>query len=337
MKPYTTEKIIRKLLGSNQPSIVYKTRRDLLDEDIENSKMQNLREEIRNSHNCQSIISFIQKDGTIHTNPYTKWQGPHWTLYSLALLEYPEGDQKLLGIRDQIYNWLFEEKHLNFPRSVLYPDQIERFRRCASQEGNAIWYSIKLGLTDNRTDDLVKRLIKWQWPDGGWNCDKREEARKSSVMETLIPLRALNLHKKVTKNTALDLTIEKTSNLFLKRKLLWQLSSKGLIDERFLKIQYPVQFFDLLFVLEVMGEIGIIKDPRCQEALQLLMNKQLPDGGFPLEIKNAKTSNERITRGSFADWGPAGKTSSNEYVTVTALSILKKAGILSLSEDVYNN
>jgi hypothetical protein len=292
--------------------------------------MRGLKEEIRKSSNCQDLLSFIQKDGTIHTNPYTKWQGPHWTLYSLALLEYPEGDEKLFGIRDQVYNWLFEDKHLKFPRSVLYPDQTKRFRRCVSQEGNAIWYSIKLGLVEKRTDELVKRLIKWQWPDGGWNCDKREEARKSSVMETLIPLRALGLYKKVINKKFMDQTIEKAAELFLKRRLLWRLSRNELIDKRFLRINYPIQFFDTLYVLEVMSEIGIVNDPRCQDALQLLMSKQLPNGGFPLEVKNAKTSNERITRGSFADWGPAGKTRMNEFVTVNALTVLKNAGKLYL-------
>jgi hypothetical protein len=183
-----------------------------------------------------------------------------------------------------------------------------------------------LGITDKRTDEVVKRLIKWQWPDGGWNCDKREEAQKSSVMETLIPLRALGLYKKNTNKKYVDQGIEKAAELFLKRKLLWRLSSKEYINNRFLKINYPIQFFDTLYVLEVMSEIGNINDPRCQDALQMLMRKQLPNGGFPLEVKNAKTSNERITRGSFADWGPAGKLRMNEFVTVNSLTVLKRAG-----------
>ena len=52
-------------------------------------------------------------------------------------------------------------------------------------------------LADGRTDELVNRLLKWQWPDGGWNCDKRPEADSSSFMETLIPLRALALYASI--------------------------------------------------------------------------------------------------------------------------------------------
>jgi hypothetical protein len=44
-----------------------------------------------------------------------------------------------------------------------------------------------LGLCDDRTDELVSRLVTWQWPDGGWNCDKRSGALTSSFQETLLP------------------------------------------------------------------------------------------------------------------------------------------------------
>ena len=71
-----------------------------------------------------------------------------------------------------------------------------RVRRCASQEGNCIFYSLALGLADERTEELVARLIKWQWEDGGWNCDKRPEAAISSFNETLIPLRGLAWYAK---------------------------------------------------------------------------------------------------------------------------------------------
>jgi len=68
-----------------------------------------------------------------------------------------------------------------------------RVRRCASQEGYAVWCSLRLGFADSRTEELVSRLLRWQWADGGWNCDRHPEADTSSFMETLIPMRALAL------------------------------------------------------------------------------------------------------------------------------------------------
>jgi len=129
-------------------------------------------------YKARSLLAGRQSGGTIDTHPYRKWQGPHWTLYSLALLDYPPGDPQLLPLRDQVYDWLLDPAHLEFRQSLLIPGQEDRFRRCASQEGNAIWYSIQLGIDDERTRELARRLQSWQWPDGGWNCDKRPALRR---------------------------------------------------------------------------------------------------------------------------------------------------------------
>lgn len=101
--------------------------------------------------------------------PYAKWQGPHWALYCLAEIGYPPGDKSLLPMRSQFIKYLFEENHFKFPRTVIYPGQENKVRRCASQEANFIWYSLVLELDDEYTDKLVNRLLDWQWPDGGWN------------------------------------------------------------------------------------------------------------------------------------------------------------------------
>jgi hypothetical protein len=51
-----------------------------------------------------------------------------------------------------------------------------RWRRCACQKGGAVYSLLKLGLEDSRVEQLVQLLLKWQWPDGGWNCDKHTES-----------------------------------------------------------------------------------------------------------------------------------------------------------------
>ncbi len=50
----------------------------------------------------------------------------------------------------------------------------------------------------------------------------------------------------------------------------------------FLKLRYPCYWhYDILVGLKVMAEAGFLKDPRCREALDILVSKRLPDGGFP--------------------------------------------------------
>ena len=67
-------------------------------------------------------------------------------------------------------------------------------RRCASQEGNALAVACRLGLADDpRAELLARSLAGWQWPDGGWNCDRRASGRRSSFHESLPP--AWGLHE----------------------------------------------------------------------------------------------------------------------------------------------
>ena len=327
-------KILDQLIEADNPSIAYKARVLLRGEAPESTALRSLRGRIRASANAQRLLSHRQADGTIPTNPYQKWHGPHWTLYSLALLAYPPGDQSLAPLRDQIYDWLFAPEHLEFPRSLVIPGQEDRPRRCASQEGNAIYYSMVLGLVDDRTRALVDRLIAFQWPDGGWNCDKRPEARTSSFVETLIPLRALWHYGRAYKHKKAVAAADRAAEFLLQRRLLYRLRDGAVVHLAWggpiTEIHYPIQFYDLLFVLQVMAEIGRISDDRCHEALDLLVRKQTPDGGFPVEAKNCKTTDTITSRGSFADWGPAGAKRSNPFVSIDALWVLAQAGRLDL-------
>jgi hypothetical protein len=308
------------------PEVRYKARSLLLGESETSSEMIALRKTIARSSRARRLLCARNADGTMPAHTYQKWQGPHWTLYSLAQIDYPPGDASLVPMREQAYDWLFEPAHLTFRRSLLIPGQEDRFRRCASQEGNAVWYSIRLGIDDGRTRELVHRLVAWQWPDGGWNCDKRPEARTSSVIESLIPLRSLALAGRHYHDEAAARAAARTAEWFLKRGLFRRVHDGQPIMKEFSFIQYPIQLYDVLFALTVMAEAGKIGDPRCHEALDLLRSKRLPDGGFPLEKANATTSESVRTRGTYADWGPSGKRTMNPLVTVAALWVLKEAG-----------
>ena len=92
------------------------------------------------------------------------------------------------------------------------------------------------------------------------------------------------------------------------------------------RIHFPIQFYDVLFVLQVMAETGHAGDPRCADALDLLRSKRLPDGGFPREDRTAARSARVASRGTWADWGPAGARTSNPFVSAAALGVLRVAG-----------
>ncbi len=67
-------------------------------------------------------------------------------------------------LMEQSFDWLLGEAHKKHIRTI-----DGRVRRCASQESNAVWYSLRLGLADPRTEELAARLMKWlaspfSWP-----------------------------------------------------------------------------------------------------------------------------------------------------------------------------
>jgi hypothetical protein len=269
---------------------------------------------------------FEQDDKTLH-HVYRKWQGPHWTLTCLALIDYPPGDEALRPLVHRVYDWLFSRHFMEPPLTAIYPGQEDRVRHCASMDGNAIWYSVRLGLEDERTRALVDRVIDWQWPDGGWNCDKRPKASSSSFQESLIPARGLWSYGHAHGYQPAQRAAQKVADLVLTRRLLWHRRNNAMIvpdwGGRPDRIHYPIQFYDVLFALQVMAELGRMSDTRCADALALLESKQLPDGGFPLEEPNAATADRVASRHSYADWGPAGKRQSNPLVSLSALGVLR--------------
>ena len=116
-----SDPIVETLLSSRDPAVEYKTRLRFLGESIRSRRMAALKNEIPESPRARSLLSARTKEGTIATHPYRKWQGLHWTLYSLAQISHPPGDRSLVPLRDQVYEWLLEAAHLKYPRSLSIP------------------------------------------------------------------------------------------------------------------------------------------------------------------------------------------------------------------------
>jgi len=270
------------------------------------------------------LLSERGKNGEIRCHPYRGWCGAHWVLATLADIGYPQRDESLTPLREQVYEWLFSKQHQERIKVI-----DGRVRRCASQEGNALWYLLTLDLADDRADDLADRLVEWQWPDGGWNCDKNPKAAKSSFWESLIPLRALALHGRLTGDGKSIQAARRASEVFLKRRLCKRLKDGNIMQEDFVKLHYPCYWrYDILFGLKVMAEAGFIGDARCGDALDLLQSKRLPGGGFPAECKYYRVSEKAATGRSLVNWGGVSRKRGNEFVTVDALYVLRQAGRL---------
>jgi len=316
-----TSSIIRRLLESDEPSVRFKVLTQIKGRKPNSSEIRLAQEEIRESPRVRQLLSERQADGQIPCHPYSKWNGAHWVLATLADLGYPSGDESLIPLREQVYAWLLGEGHLKGIRTIA-----GRVRRCASQEGNALYALLMLGLANERTEELAWRLTQWQWPDGGWNCDKKPAATNSSFMESLLPLRALALHAQLTGNQRSREAAERAADVFLKRELFKRLHNGSVMHEDFITLHYPWYWhYDILFGLKVMAEAGWLEDERCRAALDVLETKRLTDGGFPAEKKYYQNNPNAKTGRSLVDWGGTSRTKMNEFVTVEVLAVLKAA------------
>jgi hypothetical protein len=288
------------------------------------------------------LLSARDADGN-RPGVYAKWTGPHWVLADLADIGYPPGDASLKPLRDRVCDfWLSPERtkeRIIDREAARYKSQpgvpiIDgRARRCASQEGNALYATLALGLADERADRLAANLIRWQWPDGGWNCDRKTSAHTSSFHETLLPLRGLAWHATLTGSADSRVAADRAAEFLLKRRLFRRLSDGSVIREDFLRLRYPHYVnYDILIALKVLAEGGYIGDPRRGEALDLLESKRLPDGNWWAQGKHYKLVDAPAHGGSMVDWGPAARSPRsrekpmNPFVTLDALYVLRKAG-----------
>lgn len=150
------------------------------------------------------------------------------------------------------------------------------------------------------------------------------------MQETLIPLRGLALWSHATGDGRARRAAKHAAEFLLKRRLLWRKRDGALIEPEWGgpidRVHYPIRFYDVLSALLVMAEMGLVRDRRCQDALDLLERKRLADGTFPVEWTNVTKADRIATRGTYADWGILRKKKGNPFVTVDALYVLREAG-----------
>ncbi len=174
----TTQGAIDFLLASSEPAIRFLTRRDVLGEDVTADS-----DEILSGPLVRGLMRGQKRDGGFGGHAYQKWGGAHWRLVSLVELGVP-ADDRLRAAAGTVLDWLTSDRRRKSIQ-VIYG----LTRRCGSQEGNALAVCCRLGMADDpRVQILARSLIEWQWPDGGWNCDKKATGRRSSFNESLPPM-----------------------------------------------------------------------------------------------------------------------------------------------------
>ena len=336
--------IIKALLASEEPSVRWKVRVKVLGDSRETALIKDLEQQVKASPRVRSLLEHLTgpQGPQVRYGVYDKWQGAQWVLMTLADIGYPRGDKELLPIVDAVcQSWLSErffnefvaeKKSHAYKRRDAVPVMEGRHRTCASQQGNALHSIHALGFDDPRLDELAERLRYWQWPDGGWNCDKEPKAKTSTFIHTLYSMRGLALHAKVRGCKESTAAAKRASEFFLQRKLFRRRRDNKIIHKKFTLLHYPLYWhYDILGALKIFAEMDAVTDERLHEALELLEHKALPSGWPAEERYYKKVTDERSLGSELVDWGGTSRKKANPWVTADALYVLSRFGRLDRS------
>jgi hypothetical protein len=297
------------LLATADPAIRNLAKVDLLGEPFDpNAPLQSPR-----------VVALLT--APIRGHPYgNKWKGAHWRLVSLIELGVTRAPA-LRPLVDQVLTWIAAPR----PRLVVADQE----RRHASMEGNALAVCCRLGLSgDARVRRIKDLILQSQWPDGGWNCDRRPQVVHSSFHESLATLWGLIEYTQATADPEAAAAAARTANFFLRHRLFRSERTGRIADAEWLKLHFPPYWhYDVLQALLVLSRLGVLDDPRCADALDLLEAKRRPDGTWePGGQQYWRRQGPERVNGDLVDWGRKGP---NEMITLNALRVLKAAGRLA--------
>jgi hypothetical protein len=319
------------LLRSSEPLIRFRALVDLAGVDAADPRVRRAREAIADGPIVQALLT-----DTPHRHPYSKWIGAHWRLVSLVDLgvppDLPEIRDRLDEGLDAILRWLTGPG--DKPRPLKGPVIRGLHRRCASQEGNGLAVAVHLGRADDpRSHLLVESLLDWQWPDGGWNCDRHPEAHHSSANETFAPLRGLAAFASRTTDpsaaAAAREAADRTAEFFLRHRVAFSERTGEPMNPRVVALHYPPYWhYDVLVGLRALVESGHIADPRTADALELLEGRRGEDGAWAADTAWYRRPGSTARLPEVADWTGDVRGGPNEALTLSALLVLKAAGRL---------
>jgi hypothetical protein len=244
--------------------------------------------------------------------------GAHWRLVSLTELGAGTNEPRVMAALESVLDWLAADED---PADALRIR--DRYRVHGSIYANGLAVATKLGRAkDPRVARIAGWLLFWQWPDGGWNCDRHTHVTHSSFYESITPLWALSTFAKATGNKEAAAAADRTADFFLSHRVFKSHSEDRVGDPKWLQLRYPEYWhYDYLHGLVLLDRAGALPDPRADEALTLLREQQQPDGRWV-------QSGPQYWKGRSGLYGDAAgwdRESVRQMLTLNALRVLRRA------------
>lgn len=175
--------------------------------------------------------------------------------------------------------------------------------------GMVLQLAVYFGVDDDRVAAIVDNLLSEIMPDGGWNCrrHRRPLPHHSSFHTTFNVLDGLREYIELAGGARREeaLAAERGAiELVLQHRLFRSDKTGNLIHSNFAKLSFPPRWhYDLLRGLEYLARAGASRDDRAQDAIDVLGQRRLDDGRWPLQHKySGKVHFEIETLGKPSRW-----------------------------------
>ncbi len=302
------------LLASAEPAVRCLTLTDVLGERPDNPDVVAARTAFADGPIARALLA------PGHEHVYAKWQGAFWRLTALVELGVPPDHPTAHDQLRTVLSWLHRMERTGYP-----PVIAGRPRAHAVWHGHALAAAVALDWPDQReTAWLVERLLQWQWPDGGWNCDRDAHPACSSVHESLGPVWGLAAYHRLSGDPHASQAVHRAAEFFLERRLFRSRQTGAVIHPSWLRFRHPAYYhYNVLQALWVLGTAGLAADPRVDDAVDLVASRRRRDGAWDA---NGRWWNQVGRPGpnvEVADWGPS---RPNYLITLKALTVLASRG-----------
>ena len=260
------------------------------------------------------LVAQLSRSYGVHA--YAKWSGAFWRLLSLVDLGVEPGHRGAVAAAEETLDWVASPRRL----AEIHKRRIDgRVRRCASQEGRALQACLDVGLGgDPRLDTLADSLVDTQWPDGGWNCDRRPPVTHSSFNESWGPI--LGLAKYGAAEAA-----ARGAEFLLRHRVVFSHRTGEPADPVMMKVHFPAYWhYDLLAGLRTLAASVGLSDARCGDALDLLESQRRANGTWQAQGRWWKRPGSKGSNVEVIDWAGT----ANEILTEQAAGVLRAAGRL---------
>ena len=132
---------------------------------------------------------------------------------------------------------------------------------------------------------IVERILDERLADGGWNCEAENGSVRSSIDTTINVLDGLLAHERATGGSD-DVRAARRSGeeYLLERRLFRRKSTGEVVDTAYLDFAFPYYWhYDVLRALDYFRNAAAQRDPRMEQAVELVRSKRRADGRWSLD------------------------------------------------------